>query len=269
MHFVAPDSSSAWCGEGEIMVSAFCTGSASASPVAAYVNGAKCGYGDASSARAHIMCMPASAQQGSMSSPGGASQMASLGLHLVSSEDNKAACGPDEAVFSAYCSGGYSEYPLLAYPGGGIKCGYSGGLSKANVACIKKDESAVQSAGMRVVASDTNTAWCNSGETVISAYCTGGWSEYPLETYPNGAKCGYSDGDAKATVICSASTALENSALRLVSGSNSGSCDSGEKMISAYCAGTGSRYPLQTYANSAKCGYSGDASTVTLLCMKM
>ena len=68
-----------------------------------------------------------------MSSPAATTGMASLGLHLVSSEDNKASCGPDETVFSAYCSGGYSKYPLQAYPGGGVKCGYSSGLSKASV----------------------------------------------------------------------------------------------------------------------------------------
>jgi hypothetical protein len=57
--------------------------------------------------------------------------------------------------------------------------------------------------------------------------------------------------------------------LRVVSGSNVGACDSGESMISAFCSGVGSKYPLQTYSNSAKCGYSGDKSQVTLLCMKL
>ena len=40
-------------------------------------------------------------------------------------------------------------------------------------------------------------------------------------------------------------------------------------MISAFCSGVGSDYPLQTYPNGAKCGYSGDASEVTLVCAKL
>ena len=85
MHFVAPDSDTAWCAEGEMMVSALCLNSSSTSPVTAYPNGAKCAYGDNGPARARIMCMPASGQQG-MAAPGGGSMMASLGIHLVSSE---------------------------------------------------------------------------------------------------------------------------------------------------------------------------------------
>jgi hypothetical protein len=121
-------------------------------------------------------------------------------------------------------------------------------------------------AGLRVVASDTNTAWCESGETMVSAYCTGGWSKYPLQTYDNGAKCGYSDGNATATVICSADPAAGG--LRVVSGSNVGFCEADETMVSAVCSGSGRDYPLQTYGNGAKCGYSGDSSEVRLTCMK-
>ena len=119
-----------------------------------------------------------------------------------------------------------------------------------------------------MVASDTNSAWCESGESVVSAYCTGGWSKYPLQTYPNGAKCGYSDGSAKATVICSAGGA-DGSGIRVVTGSNRGSCESGETMVCAICSGVGGEYPLQTYPNGAKCGYSGDNSEVTLVCAKL
>jgi hypothetical protein len=250
-----------------MMVSAICLNSSSPSPVTAYPNGAKCAYGDSGPARARIMCMPASEQQG-MSAPGGNSMLASLGIHLVSSEGNTAQCGADEEMFSAYCSGGYSQYPLLTYPDGKVKCGYSGGMAKANVACMPKNEAAAASAGLRVVASDTNSAWCSSGETMVSAYCTGGWSKYPLQTYPDGAKCGYSGGSAKATVICS-SDGAKSAGVRVVSGSHYGACDSGETMVSAYCSGVGSEYPLQTYQNAAKCGYSTGKSQVTLLCAKL
>jgi hypothetical protein len=248
------------------MVSAFCIHSGTASPVTAYPNGAKCGYGDGS-ARARIMCMPASQQQGSVA-PSSGSMMASLGIRLVSSDSNTASCDAGEAMFGAYCSGGYSKYPLLAYPGGRVKCGYSGGMAKANVACMPGEAATANDAGLRVVASDTNTAWCEGGETVVSAYCTGGWSKYPLQTYPNGAKCGYSDGNAKATVVCSAGGS-DGAGIRVVSGSNKGSCDSGETMVSAFCSGVGSEYPLTTYPNGAKCGYSGDSSEVTLVCAKL
>ncbi len=267
MHVVAPDSDTAWCADGEMMVSAICVNSTNPAPVSSYPNGAKCAYGDGS-ARARIICTPAAEKQGSLS-PAGGSMMAGLGIHLVSSDSNVASCKSDETLFSAYCSGGYDTYPLLAYPDGRVKCGYSGGASKANVACMPKDDSAAKEAGLRVVASDTNTAWCSSGETMVSAYCTGGWSKYPLQTYPDGAKCGYSGGSAKATVICSSGSADASAGIRVVSGSNFGSCDSGETMVSAYCSGVGSEYPLTTYPNSAKCGYSGDKSQVTLLCMKM
>ena len=266
---VAPDSDTAWCAPGEILVSAICVNSSSASPVAAYANGAKCAYGDGA-ARARIMCAPAPTptpgQQG-MSEPAGGSMLASLGLHLVSSEGNTASCDAGEQMFSAYCSGGYSEYPLLSYANGMVKCGYSGGMAKANVACMSGDEAAAKEAGLRVVSSETNTAWCEGGETVVSAFCTGGYSKYPLQTYPNGAKCGYSDGGSKATVICSAGGAAEG--VRVVSGSNSGACESGETMVSAFCSGVGSEYPLQTYPNAAKCGYSGETSEVTLICAKL
>ena len=106
---------------------------------------------------------------------------------------------------------------------------------------------------------------------MVSAYCTGGWSEYPLLTYPNGAKCGYSAGNAKATVICSAATADASGTggLRMVSGSNTGACESDEVMVSAFCTGASGADPLQTYPGGrAKCGYSGGSAQVTLACMK-
>jgi hypothetical protein len=239
------------------MVSAVCVGAGAPSPVTSYTNGAKCGYGD-SNAEARILCMPG---QQSMRAPAGGE----AAIHLVASDSNVAACESGETMFSAYCTGGWDDYPLLTYPGGRVKCGYSSGMSKANVACL---QGAGEASGLRVVASDSNTASCESGETMVSAYCTGSWGAYPLQTYGNRAKCGYSGGGAKATVVCAAGAA-ESGPLRVVSGSNVEFCGGDEVMVSAMCSGSGRDYPLQTYPNGAKCGYSGDASKVTLTCMKL
>ena len=272
LRFVAPDGPSAWCEPGEVMVSAFCTGGGSSSPVTAYPNGAKCGYGD-SPARARILCLPgsAAAPEGQPAAPAG--QQGGLAptapLRVVAEGGNTASCEAGETLFAAYCSGGWDTYPLIAYPGGRVKCGYRGGNAQATAVCLAGGQA--EALGLRVVASDTNTAWCESGERVVSAYCTGGWSEYPLQTYPNGAKCGYSAGGSKATVICSAATAdLSGSGgLRLISGENRGACEGDELMVSAFCTGSSGPYPLQTYpGGAAKCGYSGGTATVTLACMK-
>src|SRR4029079_4753611 len=97
------------------------------------------------------------------------------------------------------------------YPGGRAKCGYSDGHSQATVGCMPGTDTGKTAAstaaepnalGLRVVASETNTAWCQSDETLISAYCTGGGQKYPLQTYANGAKCGYSGEHSKATAVC-------------------------------------------------------------------
>jgi hypothetical protein len=291
LRVVAPDSPSAWCEPGEVMVSAFCTGGGSSSPVTAYANGAKCGYGD-SPARARILCLPGSAaaeptapaapeaqpaapagQQGGLA-PAAPDQAQAAGaptgpLRVVAEGSNTASCEAGETLFAAYCSGGWDTYPLIAYPGGRVKCGYSGGNVQATAVCLAGGQA--EALGLRVVASDTNTAWCESGEKVVSAYCTGGWSEYPLQTYPNGAKCGYSAGGSKATVICSAATADASGSgpLRLVSGESRGACEGDEMMVSAFCTGSSGSYPLQTYpGGAAKCGYSGGTAQVTLACLK-
>ena len=248
------------------MVSAVCVGGAGAAPVTAYPNGAKCGYGN-SNAEARILCMPA--QQGAaMESDTGISMQAStsLGLHLVSSGTNTASCEAGEALFGAYCTGGWSDYPLMATAGGGVKCGYSGGMAEANAVCMPGGNDGAASLGLRVVESDTNTAWCESGETMVSAYCTGGWSDYPLQAYGNGAKCGYSGDAAKATIVCQAADAPEG-ILRVVAEGPTSSCESSEVMVSAFCSGGGSDYPLQTVSNGAKCGYSGESAVATVVCM--
>ena len=150
---VAPDSDTAWCAPGEIMVSAICVNSSSASPVAAYANGAKCAYGDGA-ARARIMCapapMPTPGQQG-MSAPAGGSMLASLGLHLVSSEGNTAACDAGRADVQRLLLRRLQRVPSSLLPGGEVKCGYSDGMAKANVACMSGDEAAAKDAGLRVV----------------------------------------------------------------------------------------------------------------------
>jgi len=258
MRAVAPGTNTAWCEPGEMMVSAVCVGAGAPSPVTTYPNGAKCGYGD-SKAEARILCMPA---QQTMRAPADAP---SPGIHLVAADSNVAACEAGETMFSAYCTGGWDDYPLLTYPGGRVKCGYSGGMARANVACM---QDAGEGSGLRVVASDTHTASCEAGETMVSAYCSGGWGKYPLQTYGDSAKCGYSGGGGKATVICAPTAATESGPLRVVSGSNVEFCESDEVMVSAICSGSGRDYPLQTYDNGAKCGYSGDTSRVTLTCMK-
>jgi hypothetical protein len=262
LRVVAPNSATAWCEAGEIMVSAICVGAGNTNPVAAYPNGAKCGYGD-SAARARILCAPAQEASAAPAMDGGGMQGGG-GIHLVASDNNVAACEPGETTFSAFCTGGWGEYPLITYPDGRVKCGYSGGMARANVACM-----AGEAAGLRVVASDTNTAWCEAGETVVSASCSGGYGDYPLQTYSNGAKCGYSGGNATATVVCAAEGSAEAAGMRVVSGEPSGTCDAGETMVSAFCSGGGREYPLQTTANGAKCGYSGSSAEVTLVCMKL
>ena len=291
LRLVAPDSPAAWCEPGEVMVSAICTGGGNTAPVTAYPNGAKCGYGD-SPARARILCMPGSTasqpagapeadaaapagQQGSLAPAAGeqaAQQQASGPLRIVAEGSNVAACETGETLFAGFCSGGWEDYPLITYPGGRVKCGYSGGDAEATAVCMPGEPEAAEALGVRVVASDTNTAWCESGESVVSAYCTGGGGDYPLQTYADGAKCGYSAGGAKATVICSASAGEEASgsgAIRLVSGSNRGACESDEIMVSAFCSGGWADYPLQIYpGGAAKCGYSGGNAEVTLACMQ-
>ncbi len=131
LRFVAPDSPSAWCEPGEVMVSAICTNSGSSAPVTAFSNGAKCGYGD-SPARARILCMPGSAasqpseapagQQGGLApaAPDQTAQSAAALLRIVSDGGNTASCDAGETLFSAYCSGGWDDYPLLTYPGGKV-----------------------------------------------------------------------------------------------------------------------------------------------------
>jgi hypothetical protein len=54
-----------------------------------------------------------------------------------------------------------------------------------------------------VVSPDSATATCDAGEVMISAYCTGTWTNYPLKPADNGASCGDANAtDVKVTLIC-------------------------------------------------------------------
>jgi hypothetical protein len=54
-----------------------------------------------------------------------------------------------------------------------------------------------------VVAPNAATASCEAGEVLISAYCTGTWTNYPLKPTENGAACGDAGAtDVKVTIVC-------------------------------------------------------------------
>jgi hypothetical protein len=55
----------------------------------------------------------------------------------------------------------------------------------------------------RVVSPNAATASCESGEVMISAYCTGNFAAYPLKPAQNGAACGDAGAtDVKVTIVC-------------------------------------------------------------------
>jgi hypothetical protein len=54
-----------------------------------------------------------------------------------------------------------------------------------------------------VVSPDAPSAACAAGEVLISAYCTGTWTNYPLKPGQNGASCGEAGtSEAKVTIVC-------------------------------------------------------------------
>jgi hypothetical protein len=54
-----------------------------------------------------------------------------------------------------------------------------------------------------VVSPNSATATCDAGEVMISAYCTGTWTNYPLKPADNGASCGDANAtDVKVTLVC-------------------------------------------------------------------
>ncbi|HEX9904393.1 MAG TPA: hypothetical protein VGA77_05455 [Propylenella sp.] len=46
----------------------------------------------------------------------------------------------------------------------------------------------------------TGSAACAAGAVMVSAFCTGSWETYPLQTSGSEASC----GDAQVTVVCMA-----------------------------------------------------------------
>jgi hypothetical protein len=67
----------------------------------------------------------------------------------------------------------------------------------------KGDAGAAAAPGVRVVSSDAVSATCETGEVLVSAYCTGSWTSYPLKPAQNGASCGEAgSSEAKVTIVC-------------------------------------------------------------------
>jgi len=61
-------------------------------------------------------------------------------------------------------------------------------------------------ASFHVVSPDGPSATCDSGEVLVSAYCTGIWTNYPLKPTRNGAACGEAgSSEAKVTIVCAKS----------------------------------------------------------------
>jgi hypothetical protein len=130
------------------------------------------------------------------------------GIRVIAADGHEASCGAGEVLISAFCTGAPEGYPLNIYPGG-AKCGWSGDNAKVTISCAPAAQvstaatsEGASSGALRIVASDTNEAWCADDETMISAFCTGAPQGYPLNTYPGGAKCGWSGDGAKATAVC-------------------------------------------------------------------
>jgi hypothetical protein len=66
-----------------------------------------------------------------------------------------------------------------------------------------KGDAGQAAASFRVVSPDAASATCDAGEVLISAYCTGTWTNYPLKPTANGASCGDAGStDAKVTIVC-------------------------------------------------------------------
>jgi hypothetical protein len=53
------------------------------------------------------------------------------------------------------------------------------------------------------VVSGAASAACQSGEVLVSAYCSGTWEAYPLAVSGNGASCEAAPG-AQVTIACMA-----------------------------------------------------------------
>ena len=54
-----------------------------------------------------------------------------------------------------------------------------------------------------MVSPNAATATCDAGEVLISAYCTGTFTNYPLKPTANGASCGEAGStEARVTIVC-------------------------------------------------------------------
>jgi hypothetical protein len=67
-----------------------------------------------------------------------------------------------------------------------------------------KGEPGVAGTTLRVVAPQSSTASCQTDEIMISAYCTGTFSAYPLVPLTNGARCGANPNSTtlRVTIVC-------------------------------------------------------------------
>src|SRR3954464_8528547 len=57
---------------------------------------------------------------------------------------------------------------------------------------------------LRVAAPQSSTASCQTDEIMISAYCTGTYTTYPLVPLTNGARCGANPNSTtlRVTIVC-------------------------------------------------------------------
>jgi hypothetical protein len=69
-----------------------------------------------------------------------------------------------------------------------------------------KGDAGAPATTFRVIAAETAMANCNADEVLISAYCRGTWSSYPLIPSESGAKCGEDPAATavKVTIVCAA-----------------------------------------------------------------
>ena len=67
-----------------------------------------------------------------------------------------------------------------------------------------KGDPGVAGTVLRVVAPQSSTASCQTDEIMISAYCTGTFTNYPLVPLTNGARCGANPNSTtlRVTIVC-------------------------------------------------------------------
>lgn len=67
-----------------------------------------------------------------------------------------------------------------------------------------KGDPGASGSAFRVVAPQSSSASCEADEIMISAYCTGTWTNYPLVPLSNGARCGNNPNSTtlRVTIVC-------------------------------------------------------------------